>query len=118
MHTTLGHAYLLSKDLFAVLVLVGVAIAAWRRLVTRPERLEYSGDAWVILGLIAALMVTDLVADGARIGGGAPGPWAWTPASATIGSWLAGASEACTRPTPPRGGFMPSRSTCSLTPAV
>jgi Fe-S oxidoreductase/nitrate reductase gamma subunit len=94
MHTALGHAYLLSKDLFAVLVLVGVAIAAWRRLVTRPERLEYSGDAWIILGLIAALMVTDLLADGARIGGGAPGPWAWTPASARVGSWLAGASEA------------------------
>jgi Fe-S oxidoreductase/nitrate reductase gamma subunit len=94
MHTTLGHAYLLSKDLFAVLVLAGVAIASWRRLVTRPGRLEYSGDAWVILGLIAALMVTDLVADGARIGGGAPGPWAWTPASSWVGSWLAGSGEA------------------------
>jgi len=94
LHTTLGHAYLLSKDAFAVLVLVGVAIAAWRRLVTRPERLEYSADAWAILGLIAALMVTDLLADGARIGGGAPGPWAWTPVSAAVGSWLQGASEA------------------------
>jgi Fe-S oxidoreductase/nitrate reductase gamma subunit len=93
MHTTLGHAYLLSKDVFAVLVLVGVAIAAWRRLVTRPERLEYSGDAWVILGLIAALMITDLGADGARIGGGAPGPWAWTPVSSIVGGALAGASE-------------------------
>jgi Fe-S oxidoreductase/nitrate reductase gamma subunit len=99
MHTTLGHAYLLSKDLFAVLVLVGVAIAAWRRLVTRPERLEYSGDAWVILGLIAALMVTDLLADGARIGGGAPGPWAWTPVSSIVGANLAGASEAGLRAT-------------------
>ncbi|MCJ7442755.1 MAG: 4Fe-4S dicluster domain-containing protein, partial [Thermoanaerobaculaceae bacterium] len=99
MHTTLGHAYLLSKDLFAVLVLVGVAIAAWRRLVTRPERLEYSADAWVILGLIAALMVTDLLADGARIGGGAPGPWAWTPVSSMVGARLAGASEAGLRTT-------------------
>jgi Fe-S oxidoreductase len=77
-----------------VLVLAGVAIASWRRVVTRPERLEYSGDAWVILGLIAALMVTDLLADGARIAGGAPGPWAWTPASAWVGSWLTRASEA------------------------
>ncbi len=99
MHTTLGHAYLLSKDLFAVLVLVGVAIAAWRRVVTRPERLEYSADAWVILGLIAALMVTDLLADGARIGGGAPGPWAWTPVSSIVGATLAGASEAGLRAT-------------------
>lgn len=99
MHTTLGHAYLLSKDLFAVMVLVGVAIAAWRRLVTRPERLEYSADAWVILGLIAALMVTDLLADGARIGGGAPGPWAWTPVSSMVGAKLVGASEAGLRTT-------------------
>jgi Fe-S oxidoreductase/nitrate reductase gamma subunit len=99
LHTAFGHAFLLSKDLFAVLVLVGVAIAAWRRLVTRPERLEYSADAWVILGLIAALMVTDLLADGARIGGGAPGPWAWTPVSAAVGSWLVGASEATLRAT-------------------
>ena len=94
LHTLVGHAYLLTKDLFAVLVLVGVAIAAWRRLVTRPERLEYSGDAWVILGLIAALMVTDLLADGARIAGGAPGAWQWTPVSLVVGSLLRGTSEA------------------------
>jgi Fe-S oxidoreductase/nitrate reductase gamma subunit len=92
LHTAAGHAFLLTKDLFAALVLIGVAIAAWRRLVTRPARLEYSGDAWVILGLIAALMVTDLAADGARIAGGAPGPWAWTPVSAFVGGSLAGAS--------------------------
>lgn len=93
LHTPVGNAYLLTKDLFAVLVLVGVAIAAWRRLVTRPERLEYSGDAWVILGLIAGLMVTDLLADGARIAGGAPGAWQWTPVSLMVGSVLSGTSE-------------------------
>ena len=91
LHTPLGHAYLLTKDAFAVLVLVGVAIAAWRRLVTKPERLEYSADAWVILGLISALMVTDLLADGARIAGGGPGPWEWTPVSSLVGGWLEGA---------------------------
>jgi Fe-S oxidoreductase len=93
LHTPLGFAYLLTKDVFAVLVLAGVAVAAWRRLVTRPARLELSADAWVILGLIGLLMVTDLFADGARIAGGAPGPWAWTPVSALAGSLLAGAGE-------------------------
>jgi Fe-S oxidoreductase/nitrate reductase gamma subunit len=92
LQTAAGHAYLLSKDIFAALVLVGVGIAAWRRLVTRPARLEYSGDAWVILCLIATLMVTDVAADGARIAGGAPGPWAWTPVSALVGGALAGTS--------------------------
>jgi Fe-S oxidoreductase len=92
LHTVVGHAYLLTKDTFAFLVLVGVVIATWRRLVTRPARLEYSADAWIILGLIALLMVTDLLADGARIAGGAPGPWAWTPFSALAGALLAGTS--------------------------
>lgn len=99
MDTTLGHGYLLTKDVFSVLVLVGVAIAAWRRLVTRPARLEYSADAWVILLLIAGLMVTDLLLDGARIAGGSPGPWAWTPASTLVGSLLGGASAAALRAT-------------------
>ena len=67
-------------------------MAAWRRLVTRPERLEYSADAWMILGLIALLMVTDALADGARIAGGAPGPWQWTPVSAAVGGLLANGS--------------------------
>ncbi len=93
-HTFVGHVYLLSKDTFAVIVLAAVLVAAWRRAVTRPARLELSLDAWVILGLIALLMVTDLLADGSRIAGGAPGPWAWTPFSAIVGGWLAGAGEA------------------------
>ncbi len=99
LYTTLGHAYLLTKDIFTVLVLVGVAIAAWRRLVTRPARLEYSADAWVILGLVAALMVTDALLDGARIAGGSPGPWAWMPASTLVGSLLNGANEVALRAT-------------------
>jgi Fe-S oxidoreductase len=93
LHTPIGFAYLLTKDVFAVLVLVGVAVASWRRLVTKPARLELSADAWIILGLIALLMITDLFADGARIAGGAPGPWAWTPFSRAAGSLLAGAAE-------------------------
>lgn len=56
------------EDLFAVLVLVAVLMAFWRRLVTRPERLmnvethpEHSKkDALFILTLILLLMVTIL----------------------------------------------------------
>jgi Fe-S oxidoreductase len=94
LHSTVGHAYLLTKDLFIVIVLAAIAVAAWRRLVTRPARLELSADAWVILGLIAALMVTDALADGARIAGGAPGPWAWAPVSRITAAFLFGSSEA------------------------
>lgn len=90
LHTPFGFAYLLTKDVFALLVLAGVAVAAWRRAITKPARLELSLDAWVILAFIAVLMITDLLADGARIAAGSPGPWAWTPVSSLLGGWLAG----------------------------
>jgi Fe-S oxidoreductase len=92
LHTFVGHAYLLTKDVFALLVFLAVVVASWRRLVTKPARLEYSFDAWIILGLIAMLMVTDVLADGARIAAGSPGPWAWTPVSAAVGALLAGSA--------------------------
>ena len=94
LHTYVGHAYLLTKDVFALIVFAAVCVAAWRRLVTRPARLELSLDAWIILGLIALLMVTDVLADGARIAGGAPGPWSWTPVSSGVALLLAGSSLA------------------------
>ena len=45
LHTYVGHAYLLTKDVFALIVFAAVCVAAWRRLVTRPARLELSLDA-------------------------------------------------------------------------
>src|SRR3972149_3944328 len=48
-------------DLFDVLVIVGVGLAAFQRLVTRPRRLTFNWDAWVILFLIWFLMVTDVL---------------------------------------------------------
>ena len=59
--------YLILEDLFSVLVIVAVGYAMFRRLVTRPRRLNLSTEANVILLLILGLMVTDLVADAGRI---------------------------------------------------
>ena len=59
--------YLILEDLFSVLVIVAVGYALFRRLVTRPRRLNLSTEANVILLLILGLMVTDLVADAGRI---------------------------------------------------
>ncbi len=50
--------FLFSQDLFAVLVLVGVAMAVAIRYGRRPERITQSWDAAIILSLIAILMVT------------------------------------------------------------
>src|SRR5262245_16466352 len=59
--------YLVIEDLFSVAVIAALAYAAFRRLVTRPRRLTLSPEGLVILILIFGLMVTDLVADAARI---------------------------------------------------
>src|SRR5687767_12324778 len=64
----LYHGYELSQDAFAVLVLGAILFAYFRRLVLRPRRLDgdrvHHGDAYFILGMIAGLMLTYLLAGG------------------------------------------------------
>ena len=48
-------------DLFNVLVIVGVAMAAVQRAFVKPRRLTFNWDAWLILFLIWFLMVTDVL---------------------------------------------------------
>jgi Fe-S oxidoreductase len=82
--------YLIVEDLFSVLVIVAVGYAFFRRLVTRPRRLNLSTEALTILLLIWALMVTDLLADGGRILL-APAPSdSWQFAGRAVASALAG----------------------------
>ena len=54
--------YSASQDVFAALVLAAVAFAFFRRLVLHPRRLDgdhtHHGDAYFILGMIGALMLT------------------------------------------------------------
>jgi Fe-S oxidoreductase len=70
LHTPIGHAYLFSKDIFEALVIIGLALAVWRRGIQRKERVIQSGGAWLVIVFIAALMVTDLGSEGARIAAG------------------------------------------------
>jgi ferredoxin len=53
--------YLLLKDLFAGLALVGVGYFAWLRLRVKPARLTVSREALLILGFIGGLMVSEFV---------------------------------------------------------
>ena len=59
--------YSASQDAFALLVLGAIAFAYYRRLVLHPRRLEGDhiehADAYIILGMIAGLMVTLLLAN-------------------------------------------------------
>jgi Fe-S oxidoreductase len=60
--------YELSQDAFAVFVLGAIAFAYFRRLVLHPKRLQGDNlehlDAYIILGMIGALMLTYLLAGG------------------------------------------------------
>jgi Fe-S oxidoreductase len=61
-----GLAYLALVNTFEVLVVLAIIYALVRRLITRPRRLRFSGEAVLILMWIAILMISDLVADAAR----------------------------------------------------
>ncbi len=74
-------------DLFVVLVLVGVASAFWIRKVQRPERFKGShlGEADLILGLIAMIVLTLLLWHAALIATGLnEWPAGWSPLSNAI----------------------------------
>ncbi len=89
-----GHAYTLVKDVFEVLTLAGVALAVFRRAFARPKRLDLTWDAWLILFLIAFLMVTDLMAEGARTALAPAHVTPWAPVVSAVAGMLAGAAPA------------------------
>ena len=63
----LGTIYGFVKDCFALLVLTGVAVFLYLRLVRRERRMTLSGEGIVILGIIATMMLADLSYDGATL---------------------------------------------------
>jgi Fe-S oxidoreductase len=81
--------YAFMVDVFAVLVLVGVAAALWIRKVQRPERFKGShlGEADLILALIATIATTLLLWHATRI---ALGLNEWPASSAPVSNLLAG----------------------------
>jgi Fe-S oxidoreductase len=70
LHTPVGQGYLFVKDIFELLVLIGLVGAAWRRGLQPKARVIQSFGAWLVIGLIAILMVSDLASEGARIAAG------------------------------------------------
>jgi len=58
--------YVILKDLVVLLVTLACGYALFRRLVTKPKRLNLSGEATLILLLILAIMVSDIFYDAAR----------------------------------------------------
>ncbi|MDQ6737858.1 MAG: heterodisulfide reductase-related iron-sulfur binding cluster [Gemmatimonadota bacterium] len=78
--TSLYRFYTLSQELFALLVLAAVSMLLYRRIFVKPRRLQgdrvHSGDAILILSMIAALMLSLLSLGGFEL--------ALHPATATV----------------------------------
>jgi Fe-S oxidoreductase len=69
-------------DVMSLVVLVCVGLAFFRRLVIRPEHIDYkSSDAFLVLGLVAGLMLAFFGMHGAEIALKAPPPPFFMPVS-------------------------------------
>ena len=73
MGGSLGELYHLFKDIFEIIVLFACIAAILRRAISRPARYEFKHGkahkfhAYLVLGLISFLMLTDIVMDGSGI---------------------------------------------------
>jgi Fe-S oxidoreductase len=95
-HVALGavyKAYLLVKDLVALGALVGVIYFAFLRGVVKPDRMTKSWEAYLILGFIGALMVSEYLFGASRmVLGHAPFSRA-EPITSLVAQGLAGVPE-------------------------
>ncbi len=91
--TPLGNLYALVKDAYIVLVIAGVGVFAYLRLVRRPARMTLSAEAMLVLGIIFVMMLADVLYDAgavvleARGAGAAAGGTAfdvWVPLGSTL----------------------------------
>jgi Fe-S oxidoreductase len=63
----IGHAYEFVKDVFATLVLVGVSVFFYYRVVRPQKRMTLHPEGLLILGIIAVMMIADMAYDGASM---------------------------------------------------
>jgi Fe-S oxidoreductase len=59
--------YLLAKDVVAALALVGCAYFVWTRWKVKPDRMTVSWEAYLILGFISGLMITEFFFGGSHM---------------------------------------------------
>ncbi len=62
----LGYLYIALKDIMEGVVLLMVIWAFYRRMVVKPARLHNTWEAYLVLGMIGVLMISDLLYDGSR----------------------------------------------------
>lgn len=92
----------LVQDLFDVIVIAGLAMAAYNRYVRRPERFQGSNnrDATIVLILIFAVVFDMLMQNTFRVAVGGDASASWRPVSSTLAAFfgLLGVRGAAARP--------------------
>jgi Fe-S oxidoreductase len=63
----LGKVYEFAKDIVAVLVMAGVSVFFYFRVIKHQKRLTHSAEAILILGIIFTMMLADITYDGASL---------------------------------------------------
>jgi len=82
----LGHFYVLIKDIFVVLVLVGVVVFLYYRVLRKLPRMTLNFEGLLILAILTGLMVSDVLYDGASMARHGDPASGWEP----LGSLTAG----------------------------
>jgi Fe-S oxidoreductase len=63
--TLLGDGYSFTKEIFAALVVLGVLVFVYYRVVTRAQRMTLGVEGLIILGIIGTMMIADFIYTGA-----------------------------------------------------
>jgi Fe-S oxidoreductase len=87
MGTTFETAYASILDIAGIVVIIAIVWAAIRRYVLRPERLEISGEAGVIMIMVFCLMALHFCIEGFGFAGSGEAP-TWPPVGATFARYL------------------------------
>jgi Fe-S oxidoreductase len=66
-HQALGKVYEFAKDIVAVLVLTGVSVFVYYRVVRPQKRMTLHWEGLLILGIIGTMMLADILYDGAAL---------------------------------------------------
>ncbi|OQY47139.1 MAG: hypothetical protein B6240_06365 [Desulfobacteraceae bacterium 4572_87] len=83
MQSPLGLFYNSIKDVFELIVLIACIWAILRRAIVKPERYEgsHTAEAYLVLGLISFLMISDMLFEGCGILLTGDGTGEWLPAA-------------------------------------
>ncbi len=91
--TPLGDLYSLIKDIFVVLVIIGVLVFFYYRVLRRLPRMTLNFEGLLILMILTGLMLTDVLYDGATMVRHGAEASMWEPLGSLAAIPLSGASE-------------------------